>query len=54
MDSDHFQNVFSLLFSAKSYLTLRDPVGYSMAVSPVLHCPQEFAQIHVHWVGDAI
>ena len=21
---------------------------------PVLHCLLEFAQIHVHWVGDAI
>ena len=34
--------------------TLRDPVDCSMPNFPVLHCLPEFAQIHVHWVGDAI
>ena len=29
--------------------TLCDPTGF-----PVLHCLPEFAQTHVHWVGDAI
>ena len=30
------------------------PIDCSMAGFPVLHCLPEFAQIHVHWVGDAI
>ena len=39
---------------AKSCLTLCDPMNYSTPGSPVLlHLPQ-FAQIHVHWVRDAI
>ena len=28
-----------------------DPVDSSMTGFPVLHCFQEFAQTHVHWVG---
>ena len=39
---------------AKSYLTLCDPMDCSMPGFPVLHSLQEFAQIHVHWVSDAI
>ena len=35
---------------AKSYLTLSDP----MPGFPVLHYLLEFAQIHVHLVGDAV
>ena len=31
-----------------------DPMDCSMPVSSVLHCLPEFAQIHVHWVSDAI
>ena len=34
--------------------TLWDPMDYSMPGFPVLHYLQEFAQVHVHWVGDAI
>ena len=37
----------------KSRLILCDPVDYSMPGSPVLHFILEFAQINVHWVGDA-
>ena len=37
-----------------SYLTLWDPMDYSMPDFPVLHYLPELAQIHVHWVGDAI
>ena len=37
-----------------SCLTLWDPMGCSMPVFPVLHCLLEFAQIHVHRVGDII
>ena len=39
---------------AKSCLTLFDPVDCSMPGSSVLHYLPEFAQIHAHWVGDAI
>ena len=31
-----------------------DPMDYSTLSFPVLHCPPEFAQTHVHWVSDAI
>ena len=34
--------------------TLCDPRDCSTSRSPVLHCFPEFAQTHVHWVGDAI
>ena len=40
--------------SAKSCLTLCNPMDFSTAGSPVLHHLPEFAQTHVHWVGDAI
>ena len=39
---------------AKSCLTLCSPIDHSIPGSPVLHYLSEFAQIHVHWVGDAI
>ena len=35
-------------------LTLCDPMDCSMPGFPVLRQLQEFAQIHVHWVSDAI
>ena len=38
----------------KLWLTLCNPVDYSMPGSSVLFCLLEFAQTHVHWVGDAI
>ena len=34
--------------------TLCDPMGCSMLGFPVLHSLLEFAQTHVHWVGEAI
>ena len=34
--------------------TLCDPMDCSTSHSPVLHYFPEFAQTHVHWVGDAI
>ena len=43
-----------LLLIAQSCLTLCDPVDYSTPGFPVLHHLPEFAQIPVHWVGDAI
>ena len=39
---------------AKSCPTLCDPIDCSTPGSYVLHYLPEFAQIHVHWVGDAI
>ena len=37
-----------------SRVQLCNPMGCSMPGSSVLHCLLEFAQIHVHWVSDAI
>ena len=34
--------------------TLCDPMDCNMPGSPVLHYLPEFAQIHIHWVSDAI
>ena len=39
---------------AKSCLILCDPMNCSTPGFPLLHCLPEFAQTHVHWVGDAI
>ena len=39
---------------AKSGPNLCHPVDYSTPSFPVLHSLPKFAQIHVHWVGDAI
>ena len=39
---------------AQWWPTLCDPVDCSTPGLPVLHCLPEFAQIHVHWVSDAI
>ena len=38
----------------KSCLGLCNHMDCSMPASLVLHCLPEFAQIHVHWVSDAI
>ena len=40
--------------AAKSCPTLCDPMDCSTSGFLVLHCLLQFAQIHVHWVGDAI
>ena len=45
---------FVVVQSLKSCLTLCNPMDCSMPGFPVLHHLQEFAQTHVHWVGDAI
>ena len=39
---------------SKSCPTLCNPMNCSTPGSPVLHYLLEFAQIHVHWVNDAI
>ena len=38
----------------KSHLTLWNPMDCITLDSPFRHCLLEFAQIHVHWVGDTI
>ena len=38
----------------KSYLIPRDPKDYSTPGFPVLRNLPEFAQTHIHWIGDAI
>ena len=38
----------------KSWFTLCNPMDCSTPGFPVLYCLPEFAQTHVHWVGDAI
>ena len=46
----------SVQFSSvtQSCLTLCDPMNCSTPGFPVLHHLPEFAQTHVHWVGDVI
>ena len=39
---------------AKLCPTLCDPMNCSLPGFLVFHCLPEFAQTHVHWVGDAI
>ena len=39
---------------AQSHPPVCDPMNSIMPGFPVLHCLPEFAQTHVHWVGDAI
>ena len=46
--------VFLLLFIDKSCLTLYNPMDCCMPGFPVLHYLPEFAQIHVHWISDAM
>ena len=43
-----------MLSVSKSCLTLHDPMDCSMTGFPVLHHLPEFAQLHVHWVSNAI
>ena len=38
----------------KSCPTLCDPMDYSTPGSPILHYLPEFAQIHVHFIGDCM
>ena len=50
----HFCDASYYSSVAQSCLTLCDPMGCSTPGSPVLHYLLEFAQIHVHWISDAI
>ena len=49
-----FKPQFQFSSVAQSCLTLCDPLGCSTPGFPVHHQLLELAQIHVHWVGDAI
>ena len=50
---DSIYKKISVQFS-RSVLSLCDPMNCSTPGFPVLHYLPEFAQTHVHWVGDAI
>ena len=52
----HACHIFSdvVVVSHSVVLTLCDPMDCSMLGFPILHYLPEFAQTHVHWVGDAI
>ena len=45
---------FSALLLSPSVLSNCDPMNCSTPGFPALHCLLEFAQIHIHWVSDAI
>ena len=49
-----FSNIYCCCLVTKSCTTLTDPMDCSMPGFPVLYQVPEFAQTHVHWVGDAI
>ena len=46
--------IYCCCLVAKSCLTVCDPMDCSTPGFPVLHHLPEFAQVHVHWVSDAI
>ena len=48
------RNVVVVVWSLSCALNLCDPMDCSTPGFPVLHYLPEFAQTHVHWVGDAI
>ena len=52
--SENISNVFWWCSVTKSCLSLCSPMDCSTPGFPVLHRLPEFAQTHVHWVGDAI
>ena len=57
LNNQHTENTqLYIQFSsvAQSYLTLCDPMDWSMPGLPVHHQLPEFTQTHVQWVGDTI
>ena len=54
MSSSSHSHFLSCCSVAKSCLTLCEPMSCSMSGFPTLHYLLEFAQIHFHWVNDAI
>ena len=51
---DFFLPQFSVVAQLLSCVDSLNPMDCSTPGFPVLHCLTEFAQTHVHWVGDAI
>ena len=49
-----FVSSLRTIVQSLSSVRLCDPMDYSTSGFPVLHDFPEFAQTHVHWVGDAI
>ena len=49
-----FSTLLLLCSVTQLCLTLCNPMDSSMPGLSLLHCLPEFAQIHVHWVSDAI
>ena len=49
-----WKRIYVLCLVTKLCLTLCNSMDCGMPHSSVLHCLLEFAQIHVHWVGDAL
>ena len=45
---------FVVIQLLKLCLTLCDPMDSGLPGFPVPHCPPEFAQVAVHWTGDAM
>ena len=50
----NFACAMSSVVQSLSHVWLWDPMDCSTPGFSVLHCLPEFAQIHVHWGGDAI
>ena len=48
------QDLVAIVVQSLSRVWLCDPVDCSTPSFPVLHYLLEFAQIHVHWIGDPI
>ena len=54
MDRGALQATVQFNSVSKSCPIICNPLNCSMPGYPVLHHPLEFAQTHIHWVGDAI
>ena len=54
IDFYKYYRFFFVVFQSLSCVWLCDPMGCSTLGFPFLHHLPEFAQIQVHWVGDAI
>ena len=53
-EKDCYTKTFCCCSVAKSFPTPCDSMDTSMPGSSIFHCFPEFAQIHVHWISDAI
>ena len=54
LENTFARSLKGIVFLLLSHLLLCDSMNCSMPGFPVLHYLLEFAQIHVHWVSDAI